>query len=57
MGVTGWRPKSLSQRCAPANGANGRCCTPGRMRYSQERRFSARGAVKAVPDSCSAYRP
>jgi len=27
------------------------------MRYNQERRFEARGAVKAVPDSCSAYRP
>src|SRR5579871_2399807 len=29
----------------------------GRMRYSQLRRFECRGAVKAVPENCSAYRP
>lgn len=27
------------------------------MRYSQDRRFWARGAVKGLPLSCSAYRP
>ena len=27
------------------------------MRYSQERRLAARGAVKAVPENCSAYNP
>src|SRR5580693_5425147 len=27
------------------------------MRYSQERRLAARGAVKAVPENCSAYKP
>ena len=27
------------------------------MRYSQERRLAARGAVNAVPESCSAYKP
>ena len=29
---------------------------PG-IRYSQVRRLASRGAVKAVPESCSAYRP
>ena len=33
------------------------CITAGRMRYSHERSFLARGTVNAVPDSCSAYRP
>src|ERR1700690_2069386 len=27
------------------------------MRYSQERRLAARGAVNAVPENCSAYSP
>jgi hypothetical protein len=31
--------------------------TAGRIRYSQLRRLLPRGAVKAVPVSCSAYRP
>lgn len=39
------------------SGWKGSCVTLGRMRYSQDRRFCARGAVKAVPLSCSAYRP
>ena len=55
-GVTGWLPKSLC-RCGWANGENGPCMAAGRIRYSQLRRFCARGAVKAVPDSCSAYSP
>ncbi len=33
------------------------CKAAGRMRYSQLRRLSARGAVKAVPEYCSAYSP
>ncbi len=33
------------------------CTAAGRIRYSHERRLCARGAVKAVPESCSAYRP
>src|SRR5262245_10402205 len=40
-----------------ATSVNGLCTAPGRMRYSHERRLWARGAVKAVPDNCSAYRP
>jgi hypothetical protein len=40
---------------APASsGSNGRCIADGRIRYSHERRLSARGAVNAVPLSCSA---
>jgi hypothetical protein len=35
----------------------GWCTAPGRMRYIQVRRFAPRGAVNAVPESCSAYRP
>ena len=30
------------------------CCAAGRIRYSHERRFAPRGAVKAVPEICSA---
>jgi hypothetical protein len=30
------------------------CCTVGRMRYSQLRSLLARGAVKGLPESCSA---
>ena len=33
------------------------CTAAGRMRYSQLRRFTWRGAVNAVPEICSAYRP
>jgi hypothetical protein len=36
---------------------NGRCTAAGRIRYSQERRLWLRGAVNAVPEICSAYRP
>ena len=50
-------PAWLSQRSAPAYGSNGSCTAAGRSRYSHERRFACRGAVKAVPDSCSAYSP
>ena len=32
-------------------------CTDGRMRYNHERLLWSRGAVKAVPESCSAYKP
>ena len=45
--------KALTMRPA-SSGSNGRCIADGRMRYSHERRLSARGAVKAVPLSCSA---
>jgi hypothetical protein len=34
-----------------------RTCTDGRMRYNHERLLWSRGAVKAVPESCSAYKP
>jgi hypothetical protein len=36
---------------------NSPCTAAGRMRYSQLRRLECRGAVKAVPENCSAYRP
>jgi len=55
-GDTGPALKSLCRRCC-AYGANGPCIAAGRMRYSQLRRFSARGAVNAVPLNCSAYNP
>jgi hypothetical protein len=42
---------------ACASGAAGPRTTDGRTRYSHERWFLARGAVKAVPDSCSATKP
>ena len=42
----------------PASSGTKRPCTAaGRMRYSQLRRLACRGAVKAVPENCSAYRP
>ena len=56
-GVTGPAPKSLWNAGVPSNGANAPCIAAGRIRYSQLRRFSLRGAVNAVPDNCSAYRP
>ncbi len=34
-----------------------RCCTVGRMRYSHDHSFEARGAVNGEPLSCSAYSP
>jgi hypothetical protein len=40
-----------------ASGSKPPTCTLGTRRYIQVRRFSARGAVKALPDSSSAYRP
>ena len=55
-GVGGMAWKSLTMLLF-ASMANGGCWLAGRMRYSHERRFCARGAVKAVPDNCSAYRP
>src|SRR5688572_16822141 len=57
LGVTGPEPKWFSHDAAPLKGVNAFCSAAGRMRYSHERRPSARGTVKAVPDSCSAYRP
>lgn len=45
---------SAAGACGRASGANGPCTAAGRIRYSQLRRLWARGAVKAVPDSCSA---
>ena len=35
----------------------GTCCTDGLIRYNQLRKLSPRGLVKAVPLSCSAYKP
>ena len=55
-GVTGPLPKSLC-RFGCANGLNSPCIAAGRIRYSQLRRFWWRGAVNAVPLTCSAYRP
>src|SRR5690606_36419395 len=56
-GVTGpWR-KSVRNAGAPPNAENVPCIAAGRMRYSQLRRFSLRGAVNAVPLNCSAYNP
>src|SRR5690606_22563731 len=55
-GVTGPLPKSLWRR-GWSNGAKPPCIDAGRIRYSQLRRFCARGAVKAVPEICSAYSP
>jgi hypothetical protein len=52
-GLTGPSPKSLWKR-ACANGENGPCIAAGRIRYSQLRRLAWRGAVNAVPLSCSA---
>ena len=48
--------KSLCRRGC-SNGVNSPCIAAGRMRYSQLRRLLPRGAVKAVPVSCSAYSP
>ena len=36
---------------------NSPCMAAGRMRYVQVRRFSERGAVNALPEICSAYKP
>jgi hypothetical protein len=33
------------------------CATDGRSRYNHDRRFSLRGMVNAVPESCSAKSP
>src|SRR5690606_9065780 len=56
-GVTGPSPKSLWKALAPPYEAKCPCIAAGRIRYSQLRRFSLRGAVNAVPLSCSAYSP
>ena len=48
--------KSLWKRGC-ASGLKAPCITAGRMRYSQLRRLAPRGAVNALPVSCSAYRP
>lgn len=42
---------------APLYAAKSLCDAAGRMRYSHDWRFSWRGAVNAVPESFSAYRP
>lgn len=42
---------------ACAMGTRRLCITDGRTRYSHARWLRWRGAVKALPDSCSAYRP
>jgi hypothetical protein len=56
FGVTGACAKRLTMRPSSMR-SNGPCSAAGRMRYSQERRLWLRGAVKAVPEICSAYRP
>ena len=48
---------SFARSLAPLICVNGLCTAAGRIRYSHERRLWPRGAVNAVPDSCSAYRP
>ena len=55
-GVTGPALKSL-WKVVCASCENGPCIAAGRIRYSQLRRLLCRGAVKAVPLTCSAYRP
>ncbi|MCY1232321.1 hypothetical protein D9M69_386470 [compost metagenome] len=47
-----WSKRLRKRDCSTS--VNGLCIDAGRMRYSHERRLCARGAVKAVPDSCSA---
>jgi hypothetical protein len=55
-GVTGPSPNTLWKvGCSKA--LNLPCSAAGRIRYSQLRRLLWRGAVKAVPLICSAYRP
>ncbi|KAG1080290.1 hypothetical protein G6F35_017632 [Rhizopus arrhizus] len=56
FGEAGCAPKSHCS-CDCANGVNSPWVTAGRIRYSQLRRLLPRGAVNAVPVSCSAYRP
>jgi hypothetical protein len=56
-GTSAESPNSATSRCRPVNGSNGRCTAAGRIRYSHARRLWPRGAVNAVPDSCSAYSP
>jgi hypothetical protein len=51
------RPRRSPRASAAAMGAKAPCTAAGRIRYSQERRLSWRGTVKAVPDHCSAYSP
>ena len=53
FGVVGSALKSLTRSPASMR-SKGLCIADGRMRYSQERRFVPRSAVKAVPVSCSA---
>src|SRR5690554_2902107 len=55
-GVTKPGPNS-SCRCGCSNGSKAPCIAAGRIRYSQLRRLAWRGAVNAVPVSCSAYSP
>jgi len=53
FGVGGTSPKCEVNRPSSMR-RNGWWTAPGRMRYIQVRRLAARGAVKAVPESCSA---
>src|SRR5690606_13602804 len=55
-GETGTSPKRSWKR-GWANGSKRPCIAAGRIRYSQLRRLLPRGAVNALPVSCSAYRP
>ncbi len=52
--TTPWRKSAVRVSVGKLSGWNGSCVTDGRMRYSQLRWFSPRGATKEVPVSCSA---
>lgn len=48
---------SGGHRSGRATGSKALCPTDGCRRYNHVRKLSLRGAVKALPDSCSAYSP
>jgi hypothetical protein len=56
LGGVGTLSKRLSMRPLSII-RNGSWTAAGRIRYSHVRRFAPRGAVNAVPESCSAYSP
>ena len=53
FGVASTSSKALTMRPSSMR-SNGSCIAAGRIRYSHDLRLSARGAVNAVPLSCSA---
>src|SRR6185437_2316060 len=56
-GLGGAASKRWLSHPAAEAGTNSPCATAGLIRYSQLRRLAWRGAVNAVPENCSAYRP